>query len=305
MTLSGSVDFDMNARQVIKAALRKLGRLGAGQVTDADIMENGREALNLMLKSWQKYDVLWLRKTANVTMVSADISGITQANPGVVTTSAAHNITTGDQMFISSVVGMTELNGQFIDAVSAAGSTVTLGTLDTSGYTAYTSGGKIRISKYNLSTNPRRVYSVRHRTHNATGPIDIPLTEMTYEEYYDLVNKGSQGRPNQYYFDPTLTEGHLYVWPVQDTVASTPQQIEYTYQSRFDDIDDLSNTLDITQESLEAVVYNLAERLIPDMGVSGERAGGIRQQAAILRQEMEDDSRDNLVQFVPDYKYGS
>ena len=130
MALSGSEDFSLNAREIIKQALRVQGRLAAGQNVDSDIMENGRIYLNLMLKSWQKYHVIWLRKTASVTLVAADISAITQASPGVVTTDAAHNISDGDQMYISGISGMTELNGQFVDATSASGTSVTLSGLD-------------------------------------------------------------------------------------------------------------------------------------------------------------------------------
>lgn len=73
------------------------------------------------------------------------ITGVTQANPGVIT-SAGHGYSDGDEVYISSVGGMTELNGKFylVDYINA--NTFSLTDIDgnainTSSYTAYTSGG--------------------------------------------------------------------------------------------------------------------------------------------------------------------
>jgi len=66
------------------------------------------------------------------------ITGITAANPGVVT-STAHGLLEGDVGEIAAVVGMTELNGtsQVVDNPDAN----TFEIVDTTGFTAYTSGG--------------------------------------------------------------------------------------------------------------------------------------------------------------------
>jgi Ubiquitin-activating enzyme E1 FCCH domain len=68
------------------------------------------------------------------------ISGATQANPVVVTT-ATHNYIDGDEVFISGIVGMTELNDRrfFINVLSAT--TFELNDEDGTGHTAYSSGG--------------------------------------------------------------------------------------------------------------------------------------------------------------------
>lgn len=75
------------------------------------------------------------------------ITGITQANPGEVTTSAAHNLTTGDRVFIYGVRGMTEvnnLNDGFYTIIVTSATTFTIG-IDTSGFSAYTSGGIVEL----------------------------------------------------------------------------------------------------------------------------------------------------------------
>lgn len=74
------------------------------------------------------------------TLASANISGITQANPGVVTTSAAHGYTTGDRIWLSGIGGMTALNNTLVDITVTDPDKFSIG-IDTTGMTAYTSGG--------------------------------------------------------------------------------------------------------------------------------------------------------------------
>lgn len=69
-----------------------------------------------------------------------NITGITKANPGVVS-SVAHALNVGDRVYFSGLTEMTELNGT-IQTVSAVGSVDLFSINDTSGYgTAETTGG--------------------------------------------------------------------------------------------------------------------------------------------------------------------
>ena len=87
-------------------------------------------------------------KNAGVVLeASKNITGITRAATGVVT-SAGHGFSTGDEVYFSSVVGMTEVNGQFyivvyIDATTFSLKDIDGNVIDTSAFTAYTSGGTV------------------------------------------------------------------------------------------------------------------------------------------------------------------
>lgn len=72
---------------------------------------------------------------------TATITGITQALPAEVTTSAAHGYVTDDSVDIDGVVGMTELNGRGFILTSTGANTFTLNGEDSTGYGAYVSGG--------------------------------------------------------------------------------------------------------------------------------------------------------------------
>ena len=78
----------------------------------------------------------------NGQIVEADktITGITQANPAVVTASS-HGYSNGDHVWINNVVGMTEVNGRRYTVANKTTNTFELSGVDSSSYTAYSSNG--------------------------------------------------------------------------------------------------------------------------------------------------------------------
>ena len=75
------------------------------------------------------------------------ITGITQANPAVVT-DAGHGLSDGDVIIISGVVGMTELNGKTFIIEEVTSSTFKLLGVDSTGYGAYVSGGTYSVATF-------------------------------------------------------------------------------------------------------------------------------------------------------------
>jgi uncharacterized protein (TIGR02217 family) len=87
------------------------------------------------------------------------ITGISQANPGNVLC-VAHGFATGDKIKIISVGGMTQVNNLYFTITVVDVDNFTIG-VDTSAYTAYTSGGS--AIKYGITqTNAVRVNSTAH-----------------------------------------------------------------------------------------------------------------------------------------------
>lgn len=89
----------------------------------------------------QRYNGMSLQTLQRAT--SASISGITQANPCVITTTAAHGINVGSRIALSGIVGMTQLNGTTQTVSAVTSTTLTLGDVNSTGYTAYSSGGTV------------------------------------------------------------------------------------------------------------------------------------------------------------------
>lgn len=89
------------------------------------------------------------------------ITGVTKANPGVVTTSSAHGYSAGDRVVINDISGMTQLNGNIYTVGTTTSTTFQLkddnnNNLDTTGYTTYASGGIVRLRLTGLSIDAFR-----------------------------------------------------------------------------------------------------------------------------------------------------
>ena len=78
------------------------------------------------------------------------ITDISQAATGVVTVAAIGSLTNGDKIVIQSVVGMTEVNfdgTNLYTVANIAGNTFELSGINTTTYTAYTSGGTVSFGE--------------------------------------------------------------------------------------------------------------------------------------------------------------
>jgi len=74
------------------------------------------------------------------------ITGITQANPAVVTVSSIGSLANGDSIIIEGVVGMTEVNfdgSNIYTVANISGATFELSGIDSSAFTAYSSAGTV------------------------------------------------------------------------------------------------------------------------------------------------------------------
>lgn len=146
-------------------------------------------------------------------------------------------------------------------------------------------------ASFTLSPRPHRVTECRFRD---TGGRDLPMMELTREEYFELPLKTSTGIPTQYYFDPQVSSAKLYIWPVLASV--TTETLKYTYSRVIEDIDDADDDLDIPQECLEVVMLNLADRLQGTYQQSDDR---LTARAQALYQQFKSMDREPVVRFKP------
>lgn len=85
------------------------------------------------------------------------VTGVTQADPGVVTI-AAHGFSNGNKVYFESVAGMTQLNGNTYTVADVTTNTFTLIDLDgeavdTTAFSAYTSGGAVfLVAPFEITT---------------------------------------------------------------------------------------------------------------------------------------------------------
>lgn len=82
------------------------------------------------------------KNSAQLTHPTNAITGITQANPAVVT-SNAHGYANGDAVYITGVSGMVEVNGLRYIVANVTANTFELAGVNSTGFTAYVSGGTV------------------------------------------------------------------------------------------------------------------------------------------------------------------
>jgi hypothetical protein len=107
--------------------------------------------------NWTLVDVDYASSVTPPTFATtsvAVITGITQADPAVVTTSAAHGRTTVDLVTIAAVVGMVEVNDRAFTITVLSPTTFELDDEDSTGHTAYVSDGTSTFNALNTTGNP-------------------------------------------------------------------------------------------------------------------------------------------------------
>lgn len=146
--------------------------------------------------TWTDVDVFM--ESAIGAEVAASV--ITKASEGVMTTGAAHGITTGDYVLVKAQ-GMTEVNGRIFRAKAASGSSLTLEGENTTNYGTFTSG---TVQKITFGTTISTLTSVSGNG-GTFEPIDTTLihdkakssipglasaTEYTFESVWDVSDAG-------------------------------------------------------------------------------------------------------------------
>ena len=167
--------------------------------------------------------------------------------------------------------------------IGTAGDTVTIGSTDDS--TAYLQ-------------RPTRVFFPTRYTIATTA--EVPMGQISRQEYAILPNKATAGTPVQVYYDPQVSTGVLYVWPVP---SGATDKIILTVDRILEDVGADDTTFDLPPETLEMLKFNLALRLAPEYALPASQTAFIEKYAMALKAKLEGFQQDNAsVFFQPAYR---
>lgn len=121
-------------------------------------------------------------------VITYTITGVTQASPPVVTTSGINSVYNGDEIVISGVVGMTELNGKRFTATRLTTTTFSLNDIDATGYAAYVSGGTATDTNDTVTSDPVTV--ALPNTIDWTASLPGPSGPIAYYNVYQARSSG-------------------------------------------------------------------------------------------------------------------
>ena len=123
--------------------------------------------------------IRFYKDNGQIVEASKAISGLTAADPGVVT-ATSHGYSNGDHVWINSVVGMTEVNGRRFTVANKTTNTFELSGIDTSGYTAYSSAGTAeKVYEIATSFTSAQVFDLKFTQSADVMYIVHPLHEPT------------------------------------------------------------------------------------------------------------------------------
>ena len=128
----------------------------------------------------------------------------------------------------------------------------------------------LSTSSGNFTTTAETLIPVSRLTPNGvrrreSTDFEIPIFSASKVDYTDLPNKSALGQPIQAYYERSIRFGKMFLWTAP---SSSVPVINFTYERQLQQVTTASETLDVAEEYHEAIVYNIARRLITKVGAS-------------------------------------
>jgi hypothetical protein len=163
-------------------------------------------------------------------------------------------------------------------------------TATTASYTIAESGAAVTAYR------PLRIASA-YRRDASTPPNDIPLSPLSRQEYEQTTPKTMPGYPTSYYYDPQLTAGIFYVWPVP---ADATQTARLLVERPVQDITGATQNFDLPQEWFLPLRWILADEVSEEYELDDATIKRIAARAKYWREKIADFSREEAsVLFQP------
>ncbi len=303
MPLSGTVSFNMTARQAAEWTFSLIGVKKMEQPLQAAELQDWLNSANLMLKSWQAQGLhLWKEEEAvlflNVGQTDYrigtggdhccaldDFIGTTtaaaiSAGAVVIPVTSSAGMVAGDKIGIA--LGNGSSGARFWSTILTVDSAIQVTINDA--LTADADSGNSVYTYTTLLNRPLRILSFRRKIFQQDN--EITVSTWSRDQYFNQVNKESQGTVVNAYYSPQLTDGRVYVW---QTASQITQLLRFTYEDPIQDIANDTNNLDIPVEWLETFCYNVAARLCDMYDVPAGKVQTVGSKAALFL--------DNLLGF--------
>lgn len=286
MALSADFTLDLTLNDLIEESYEQLQSLGDGEPFGGNMLGRAKRTLNLMLKSWEAGgSFLWITKqgtlfpvvgqhiydfaTANLsnTWFETQIATAASSGASTITVDSDSNIQNSDKIQVlldDNTAQWTTVNG------APAANVVTLTDVLTGDVAV-----DAFVRNYRDTFAPvSRIIDVRRRD-SATS--EIPIIFESKEEYFNQVNKESPGSAIQAYYSRTLPFGTFYMWGEPDSAVPL---VNFTYDRQLQIMTVPGDFYDLPDYWFAAIVWNLAEWLIPKVGCTPARAIIIEKMAA-------------------------
>ncbi len=306
MTTSSSYNFTRTRNDIIFSALRKLGKVAAGIPPSTQDVNALADMLNCIMKQWIEEDIPIWTLTQGILFLETAKTKYTLAGTAKVTddwvettlnTAASSGATT---IVVTSSTGMTvgDNIGLLINSTTQFWTTITnISSTTITLNTALTSSAASGISVYTytsaLTYQPIDILKVRRKDDQGN---EIEITRNTYEEYFRLPQKDMAGDPILWMYTPEVSDGNFYFYMAPNDITKT---IRFTFKRPIQDVDNPTDTLDVTPACYTALIYTLADMAAPDYGKEDKAAKDIGPKARYYYETLKSLTRKrNKYQFI-------
>lgn len=303
------------ANELIRAALQEIGEADADQPIDAVQFSDGLRDLNMMVKSWQSQgNHLWSRTQG---ILFLDIgSEHYDLGPN------ADHACPADEFFDRSVTiaasaGATQIQLDGTDNLSyEIGQNMGIKLIDgTRQWVLITGIPNIGLIDFNIPLfadaevganvffhntfidRPIRIQQVRRFTFGEND--EIEAVRWSSQEYFAQPDKISQGQVNNWYYDPQLGLGRLYIWQVAD---NTDRMLKFTFERPLQVTEDQVDAPDFPSEWFDVIKTNLASRISIQYRIPQDRRLELKAYAAeLLDNALGFDQEPSSINIQPDF----
>lgn len=285
MTTSGVYDLSLTLNQISERAFQTLQIGMEGETLTGNFYNIARDYINTMIKEWENQGIhLWTMKEGTLFLrvgqsvypfgdatthlandyYSSHASAAVAAGQTVITVPSTVGFANGNPI---GVVGEDSDLQWFTIASFVADTSVTLSSplltdvVENAVIYTYTLDSFIPVV---------RILDVRRKQ---LTEYEIPINFISREEYMSLPNKDQPGNAIQAYYSRQLPYGTMYVW---NAPSSSVPVLRFTYERKLQIMVEPEDTFDLPESWYGALIYNLAERLIPIYGCSPKRSVEIK-----------------------------
>lgn len=309
MAVSGSSDFTRTRDQICTRALRVCGVLKAGETAGAQVLTDTAEALNAMVKRWQK------KPNLKVWAVTEGVlfPQVSQSRYGLSSSSTDHATETYYETALTSAASSGATSLSLDDTTNIAvsdyiGVKVDDGTLHWTTVSSKTSSSVVIATALDddaAADNPVFTYTTKivrplkivdARRYNIASGTEVPISDnqgslMARLDYFALPNKAQTGTINRAFYDPRRSDqdGHLYLWQPPSAVTDL---VKFTWHRPIMDFDAAGDNPDLPVEWIDALVYNLAAAIMIEFDVPQERMQAIATSAVSYLDDVSGDDRE-------------
>ena len=309
MTTTGTSNFNPSITQMITAMYRKIGAIAEDETPTSGMYNDALFAGNALIKEWMALGIhVWTEEEAILFFQQGQpqylLGGIGTGGSGpdnccdasaYVLMQVASPVSGGDTTVTVNTTtatnGVVVASGNYFGVVldtgtafwttvngAPSGNVITITNPIPSGASASAQNNAFayatKIVRPLKAPSGRRIYYQGSQN----GPILTPMTVLSRKEYMDLPQPFTPGISTQFFYSPQLVSGQLYVWPNPQDANSGAR---LTWYRPLMDLTTPANTVDLPQEWLNGLMWNVALEMAPEFDVPPNRWDMIAKMAAI------------------------